>query len=125
MVIRGSSSGHAETLARLGKAISSRGLTLFCHIDHAEGARAAGLDLPPEDVLLFGNPKAGTALLQEDPRAGYELPLRILVWQEGERVRVGYSAPRELAHTYQLEKTAGVLDAMAALLDELAAEASS
>jgi uncharacterized protein (DUF302 family) len=125
VVIRESSSRHAETLTRLGKAISSRGLTLFCHIDHAEGARAAGLHLPPEDVLLFGNPKAGTALMQEDPRAGYELPLRILIWQQGERVRIGYRDPRELAHPYQLEKTAGVLDAMTALLDELAAEASS
>jgi uncharacterized protein (DUF302 family) len=125
VIIRDSSSAHAETLAALQRAIAARGLTLFCRIDHAAGARDAGLELPSEDVLLFCNPKAGTSLMEENPVVGYELPLRILVWQQGERAKIGYRDPRELAGEYDLKASARVLERMATLLAELASEAAS
>jgi uncharacterized protein (DUF302 family) len=104
-------------------AIESRGLTVFAQIDHAAGARAVGMELRDELVLLFGNPRSGTPLMQADPRVGIELPLRILVWDDGDGVMLGYGDPHELAHTYELSAHESTLDQMAALLGALVAEA--
>ena len=114
-----SESSHAETLARLRAEIEARGLTVLGHVDHAAGARAAGLELEDEDVLIFGNAQAGTPLMQEDRRVGLDLPLRILVWREGDQVLLGYRDPRDLAEDFALAGHAGILERMAQLLDDL------
>jgi uncharacterized protein (DUF302 family) len=115
---------HAETLARLLADIDARRLTLFAHIDHARRARDAGLGLPDEDLLLFGDPRAGTPLMQGDPVAGLELPLRMLVWTVPDATMIGYDDPRELAGRYRLAGRERILDDMAELLGQLAAEAA-
>lgn len=115
-----SSSGHAETLRRLLDAIASRGLGVFAQIDHAAAAREVGLDLRDEVVVLFGNPRAGTPLMQADPRVGIELPLRMLVWDAGEGTVIGYKDPREFADSYEVGSQKATLDAMASLLYGLA-----
>jgi uncharacterized protein (DUF302 family) len=125
VIVRESTDEYVPTAARLVEAITRRGLTVFARIDHAAAARSAGLDLPPEEVFIFGNPQAGTPLMQRDPRVGYELPLRILLWQAGDRVLVGYRDPKELAVRYDLGEERSILDRMAALLSEVAAEAAS
>jgi uncharacterized protein (DUF302 family) len=117
-----SSFDHATTLRRLTDAIERRGLTLFARIDHAAAAREAGLELSDEVVILFGNPRAGTPLMQSDPRIGIELPLRILVWQESEGVEIGYRDPREAAGDYDVAEHQAALTAMASLLSELVNE---
>jgi uncharacterized protein (DUF302 family) len=124
LIVKESASGYSETATRLGEAIRRRGLTRFARIDHAAAARRVGLELAPEEVLIFGNPQAGTGLMQRDPRVGYELPLRMLVWQEGKRVLVGYRDPSVLADSYDVGELQSVLNRMAMLLDELAAEAA-
>jgi uncharacterized protein (DUF302 family) len=123
VIVLESSVAYSETATRLAEAITRRRLTMFARIDHAAAARGVGLQLPPEEVFIFGNPQAGTRLMQKVPRVGYELPLRILVWQEGERVLVGYRDPSELADRYGLVEHKPTLELMAALLGELAAEA--
>jgi uncharacterized protein (DUF302 family) len=80
-----SSSGYGETVTRLLDAITQKGLMVFAQIDHAAAAREAGMDLPDEVVIVFGNPRAGTGLMQADPRVGIELPLRMLVWNQDGR----------------------------------------
>ncbi|MEA2200489.1 MAG: hypothetical protein QOI89_1085 [Solirubrobacteraceae bacterium] len=124
MIVRTSASGYDETTRSLVEAIERRGLTLFARIDHAAGAREVGLELASEQVLLFGNARSGTPLMQSDPRIGIELPLRILIWQDGQDVMVGYRDPRELAGAYEIGSHQPVLEQMATLLDELAAEGS-
>ena len=81
--------GHSETLTRLLDAIARRGLSVFAQIDHAAAAREVGMDLSDEVVVVFGNPRAGTPLMQTDPRIGIELPLRMLVWDQGGQPVVG------------------------------------
>jgi uncharacterized protein (DUF302 family) len=71
------------TLERLEKSIASHGMTVMARIDHAKGAETAGLSLPPTMVLIFGNAKAGTPLMQANRTIGVELPLKVLVWQDG------------------------------------------
>jgi uncharacterized protein (DUF302 family) len=119
-----SSFGHGETLARLLEAVAGRGLKLFGQFDHAEAAREVGMELAPEVVVVFGNPRAGTPLMQEDARIGIELPLRVLIWDVAGETTVGYKDPRELAGSYDVTARAATLDATASLLDELANQAA-
>lgn len=125
MVTVVSSSGHGTTLTRLLESIVRRGLTVFAQIDHAAAARGVGMELADEVVVVFGNPRAGTPLMQEDARVGMELPLRILVWDEEGQTIVGYNDPRDLARTYTLSSGAPTLEAMLSLLQALASEAAA
>lgn len=120
-----SSSGFSETLSRLLDAIARRGLTVFAQIDHAAAAREVGMQLANEVVVVFGNPQAGTPLMQDDPRVGIELPLRVLVWEEGSKGVVGYNDPKSLADSYNLTGQGSTLDTMSALLHALANTAAA
>ena len=83
------------------------------------------MELADEVVLIFGNPRAGTPLMQEDPRIGIELPLRLLVWDSGNNTIVGYNDPRDLAHFYDITRHEATLDVMSSLLAEIAHEAAA
>jgi uncharacterized protein (DUF302 family) len=107
-----------ETVEKLVAAIESRGIKVFARIDHAAAARDVGLELDPEQVIVFGSPRAGTQLMVDDPRVGLDLPLRILVYERGGQVTLAYHDPRELSGRQE------ILDAMAGLMAELAAEAT-
>jgi uncharacterized protein (DUF302 family) len=124
MITKRSSVSHAEAVERLLAALEARGLKVFATFDHAAAAREVGMELPEEKVIVFGNPRAGTPLMQSDPRIGIELPLRILVWEAQEEVLLGYEDPRSLADRYEVSAHAGGLDQMAGLLDGLATEAA-
>ena len=125
MTVKRSASAYADTVSRLLEAIEERNLTVFARIDHAAGARAAGLELASEEVVVFGNPRAGTPLMQSDPRVGIELPLRILAWEDEQGALLGYRDPRELARDYDVGENRDALDAMASRLDELVTAATS
>lgn len=71
-----------ETIDRLESLAKVRGMTIFARIDFSGDASAAGLSIRPMQMLLFGNPRAGTALLEASPRAGLDLPLKALAWQD-------------------------------------------
>lgn len=120
MIVERSVHDHPETMRRLIASVQERGLRIFARIDHAAGAREVGLELADEQVLVFGNPKAGTALMRDDPRIGIELPLRMLVWADHQGVAVGYEDPRELAGRFTVSAHVATLEAMAQLLAALA-----
>ena len=124
MIVERSASGCRETVGRLSDAIERRGLTVFGVIDHAAAAREAGLELADEKVVVFGNPRAGTPLMQSDPRIGLELPLRMVVWADAEGVALGYRDPRELAADYDVAQHESTLEQMATLLADLSREAA-
>src|SRR5215470_290862 len=71
-----------ETMARLQAEVKAKGLTVFAHVDHAAGAAVVGLPLRATDLLIFGNAKGGTPLMQIDQAIGIDLPLKVLVWQD-------------------------------------------
>jgi uncharacterized protein (DUF302 family) len=112
----------ASTVDRVQTALHARGVTLFAAVDHAAAAREAGLELADEVLLVFGNPTIGTGLMQADPRAGLDLPLRLLVWDEQGTTHVAFSDPVELANGYSLNGCLLVLSQLRALLDQLVAE---
>jgi uncharacterized protein (DUF302 family) len=122
MVVTLSPHPYDETCRRLIDAIERRPLTVFARIDHATGARAVGLEMPDEQVVVFGNARSGTPLMTSDPRVGIELPLRILIWAGEGGVSLGFRDPRDLRETYAVGEHAQTLEQMAALLGQLVAE---
>ncbi len=123
LVTIGSRAGLSETLGRLRAAIAAHGLTLFAEIDHAAGARTVGLTLRPTTLLILGNARGGTPLMQADQRAGIDLPLKVLVWEdEGGTVQISYNEPSWFAERHGLAHP--VLAAMSDLLAALAREAA-
>ena len=99
-----STQNFEATLASLQNAIDGRGFRTFVVVDHAAGARSVGQSLEPTVTIIFGNPKGGTPLIREDRKLGLDLPLRAMVWQEGDRVRVATSNVTNLAAVYDLDK---------------------
>jgi uncharacterized protein (DUF302 family) len=112
----------AATLAWLEVALDRKGVTIFARIDHAAGADAIGLPLPPTTVLIFGNAQAGTKLMQVDQRIGIDLPLRALVWTDAVgTTHISYNDPAWIAARYgDALSEMPVIGAMKALLSGLA-----
>lgn len=112
------------TVDRVIAALGRRGITVFARIEHAAGARKAGLTLADEEVVIFGDPRTGTPLMQADPTIGYELPLRLLVWDAGGQTKIVYRPPTELADDFAVAAQLETLRRMENLLQQLAAESS-
>jgi uncharacterized protein (DUF302 family) len=74
--------GPKETMQRLEAAVKAKGFTVFAHVDHSAEATQVNLNLPPTDLLIFGNPKGGTPLMRSNQTIGIDLPLKALVWQD-------------------------------------------
>jgi uncharacterized protein (DUF302 family) len=103
LVSRASNYGPKETMDRLESEIRAKGMTIFARIDHAAGAAAVGLPLRPTELLIFGNAKAGTSLMQRNQAIGVDLPLRALVWQDAsESTWLSYDDPSWLARRHGL-----------------------
>jgi uncharacterized protein (DUF302 family) len=86
-----------ETLQRLEVLLTSKGLTIFCRVDHSGEAEKAGLKMPPTKLLIFGSPKSGTPLMLASPTLAIDLPLKALVWQDdGGKVWLSYNSPEYL-----------------------------
>jgi uncharacterized protein (DUF302 family) len=116
----------AETAARLEALLAERGVRLFARIDHAEGASEAGLPLRPTLVLVFGDPRAGTPLMQSRQTAGIDLPLKMLVWEdEAGRCWVSYDRPEYVAERHGITDRAEAVAKIAAGLDALAHAAAA
>jgi len=96
-----SSFGPKETMHRLETAVQAKGMTVFARIDHAAGATAVGQSLRPTEVLIFGNAKAGTPLMNSVQTIGLDLPLKALVWQDATgKTWLSYNDPAWLAQRH-------------------------
>src|SRR6202021_4296129 len=91
-----------ETVSRLTGILSAKGLKVFAVIDQAAEARQAGLELRETVLVVFGNPAAGTPVMDAAPLAALDLPLKVLVWADGGQTKVTYTAPEALAARYGL-----------------------
>jgi uncharacterized protein (DUF302 family) len=112
------------TVDRLIAALSKRGITVFARIDHAGAARQAELELADEVLVIFGDPRLGTLLMQVDAAVGYELPLRVLVWDAGGQTMIGYRPPTRLVNDFGLASALETLRRMETLLAQITAEAA-
>jgi uncharacterized protein (DUF302 family) len=107
-----------DTVSRLKGVLESNGIKLFAVIDHSGEAEAVGLALRETKVLIFGNPLAGTPVMAAAPLAALDLPLKVLVWADGDQTKLSYYGPNELAARYGLtDELAGRLSAIDAVTD--------
>lgn len=121
-----SAHGPPDTADRLADAIRARGMTVFARIDHAAAAKAEGLSLRPTELLIFGNARAGTPLMQAAQTTGIDLPLRALIWLDADGTTwLGYNDPDWFAARHgAVTQSASVLHVMQAALSDIAAAAT-
>ena len=108
-----------ETVVALQKELNSRGITIFATIDHKKAAEAVGENMQPATVLVVGNPKVGTALMQENPRFAIELPLKILIYKEEKIVRIRYEKIAAIAEKYQIKQTFSTAEKIDSAMQQL------
>ena len=93
----------AKTIDRFEQAVKKKGMTIFARVDHTKGAKKVGLELRPTTVLIFGNPKIGTLLMQSQQTAGIDLPLKLLAWQDADgQVWIAYNDPGYIATRHNI-----------------------
>jgi uncharacterized protein (DUF302 family) len=127
LIVVQSSHGPAETMERLVAEIRAKGLTVFARIDHASGAKEVGLSLRPTELLIFGNAKGGTPLMQSNQEIGIDLPLKALVWQDASgNSWISYNDPAWLAKRHGLgPEVEPSVKAMTALLSAVTQAAAA
>jgi uncharacterized protein (DUF302 family) len=126
LVTLASAHSATETVVRLKSLLSQKKIEVFADIDHAAGAQKAGLSLRPTRLLIFGNPQAGTPLMQSQQTIGLDLPLRVLVWEdEAGKVWLSYHRPVFLAQRHQVIDHDEAVKALDAGLAALARAATS
>jgi uncharacterized protein (DUF302 family) len=112
----------ADTVSRLRALVDEQGLKLFAVVDHSGEAEAVGLALRDTKLVIFGSPQAGTPVMVAAPLAALDLPLKILVWADGDHTKVSYSSPSVLAERYRLnEELAARLAGVEAIANALIA----
>jgi uncharacterized protein (DUF302 family) len=115
-----------ETMKRLEATVTAKGLTVFARIDHAAGAAEAGLSLRPTEVLIFGNAKGGTPLMQEVQTVGIDLPLKALVWQDASgETWLSWNDPAWLAARHGASGAETVVGKLTAALSDVAKAATA
>ena len=126
LIVRQSAHDVAATLDRLETALTEAGITVFARIDHAAGAAAIDEALAPTELLIFGNPRLGTPLMQSEPAIGLDLPLKALAWQDADgQVWLAYTDPAALAARYGIADRAEVFERMAGALARLTGVATT
>jgi uncharacterized protein (DUF302 family) len=107
-----------DTVTRLVDVVTAKGLKVFAVIDHSGEAKDRGLDLRDTKVVIFGSPEAGTPVMVAAPLVALDLPLKVLVWADGDQTKVSYASPGALADRYGLsDDLAGKLAGIDALTD--------
>jgi uncharacterized protein (DUF302 family) len=114
-----------ETMDRLEAEIRAKGMTVFARIDHAAGAAEAGLELRPTELIIFGNARGGTPLMEASQTAGIDLPLKALVWQDtAGKTWLSYNEPSWIVQRHGLGVRAEIVDKMAAGLSAISRKAA-
>jgi uncharacterized protein (DUF302 family) len=111
-----------ETIDRLEALLEAKGIKVFARVDHSREAAAAGLTMPPTQLLIFGNPKAGTPVMLAAPTAAIDLPLKALAWEDAQgKVWLGCNDPAYLARRFGLsDEQVKSIASMGALIEQAA-----
>ena len=108
-----------ETVAALQRTLNSKGITIFATIEHHKAAEAVGESMPPATVLIVGNPKVGTALMQENPRLAIELPLKILIYEENKTVKIRYEKIAAMGEKYHIKQNFATAEKIDSAMQQL------
>src|SRR5215510_694877 len=118
--------GAKETMERLETEIRTNGMQVFARIDHAAGAAEVGLTLRPTELIIFGNARGGTPLMESVQTVGIDLPLKALVWQDASgKIWLSYNEPTWIAQRHGITNKDAVLGKMSDLLGAIAKRAAN
>ena len=117
--------GPKETMNRLEAEIQAHGMKVFDRIDHAAGATEAGLELRPTELIIFGNARGGTPLMQSIQTVGIDLPLKVLVWEDASGTTwLSYSEPGWIAQRHGVANAEPVVSKMSVALSAMSRKAT-
>ena len=123
-IIKDSASDVATTADKLVAAVEGAGAKVFARVDHAAGAASIDAELAPMTLVMFGNPKLGTPILQAAPQAGLDLPIRVLIWDDNGATKIGYLDPADFKARYDVEGADKSFEMMTGALGKLTDAAS-
>ncbi len=119
LLIKSSQYSVNETINRLESIVKKKGITVFARINHGQGAKKAGIELAPTELLIFGNPKLGAPLMQSNQTSGIDLPLKAIAWQDKQgKVWLGYNTPAYIAERHSINDKAAVIKKMTGALNK-------
>ena len=125
LIIKESRYSVSETMDRLISLVKDKGLTVFDRIDHRKGAQKVGMDMNDEELLIFGNPRAGTRIMLNDPKAGLDLPMKVLVYRDFKgKIWIVYRDPMALKKIYNLDQCS-ILPKLQKAMDSLTKKAAN
>ncbi|MEO1207198.1 MAG: DUF302 domain-containing protein [Pseudomonadota bacterium] len=125
LITKKSSVSVPETLNRLEKALTTKGIKIFARVDHSAGGKSVDLELPPTELLIFGNPKLGTPLMQSARAIGIDLPMKALAWQDADgTVYLSYNNPDALKARHAIADRDAVFAKMTKALDAMTNKAT-
>lgn len=119
LVTKKSSKSVEAVVTSLKDAVTKAGAELFAQIDHAAGARAVGLTMPPTVLVVFGNPNIGSPIIRQDRRVGLHLPLHVLIWENETGTNLSYEDPKVIASRYAIKADDENLKKLSMALDKL------
>jgi uncharacterized protein (DUF302 family) len=118
--------GPKETMDRLRAEIRAQGMTVFARIDHAAGAAEVGLTLPPTELIIFGNARGGTPLIESVQTVGIDLPLKALVWEDAAgKTWLSYNEPSWIAQRHSVANAEPIVSKMAGALSAISRAATN
>jgi len=124
LITKSSPHNVAMTMDKLVAAVEKAGATIFARVDHAAGAKKIGADLKPNQILVFGNPKLGTPIMQQNPAAGLDLPIRVVVYTSADgSTMVAYHNPSRISEDHKINADLKALKMMAGALNNLSGAA--
>ena len=120
MIVKTSAHSVSATLDKLESVLEKNGIRVFLRVDHTAGAKRVGLDLPATQLLIFGNPKLGTPLMQTERTVAIDLPMKALAYADADGdVHLAYNDPAYFARRHGITGRDGVIDKMTGALDKL------
>ena len=126
LVVKPSAHSVAQTLDRMEAVLKKKGIRVFARVDHQKNAEGVGLTLRPTSVLIFGNPKMGTPLMDSAQTAGIDLPMKVLAWQDADgKVWLAYNDPAYLTGRHGITDRDAVKTKMAGALKAMTDQATA
>ncbi len=125
IIVVPSSNSVSKTADKLASVLTSKGITVFARVDHAAGAKKVGMTLRPTQLIIFGNPKLGTPLMESNQKIGLDLPMKALIYQAADnKTYISYNSPAYLAKRHGIQDRAKVFAKMTGALKKFTAAAA-
>lgn len=118
-IIKDSNNSVSDTADKLVKIIEGAPPKLFARIDHAAGAKSVDMELADSTLIIFGAPQIGTPIMQQNIKAGLDLPIRVLIWDDNGQTKIGYLDPEALKARYEINGAEKAFGGMAGAIAKM------